>query len=60
MSLERFHEAQRAPVGGFETALAELRAGRKTSHWIWYIFPQLETLGRVHQWAVTEMIGAGA
>lgn len=25
---------------------AELRAGRKTSHWIWYVFPQLETLGR--------------
>jgi uncharacterized protein (DUF1810 family) len=28
-----------APV--FETVLAELRAGRKRSHWIWFIFPQL-------------------
>jgi uncharacterized protein (DUF1810 family) len=26
--------------------LAEIRRGRKTSHWIWYIFPQLEGLGR--------------
>jgi hypothetical protein len=35
---ERFVTAQ-APV--FETVLAELRAGRKRSHWIWFIFPQL-------------------
>jgi uncharacterized protein (DUF1810 family) len=36
--LERFVMAQ-ALV--FETVLAELRAGRKRSHWIWFIFPQL-------------------
>ncbi len=30
---------------GFETALREMRQGRKTSHWIWYIFPQLVELG---------------
>ena len=30
----------------FATALAELRAGRKTTHWIWYVFPQLAALGR--------------
>ena len=36
--LERFVTAQE-PV--FETVLAELRAGRKRSHWIWFIFPQL-------------------
>jgi uncharacterized protein (DUF1810 family) len=46
MTLERFKEAQNQQVDGFEAALAELRAGRKTSHWIWYIFPQLATLGR--------------
>lgn len=40
---ERFVTAQ-APV--FETALAELRAGRKRSHWMWFIFPQLRSLGR--------------
>lgn len=46
MSLDRFKEAQAAREAGFETALAELRAGRKTSHWIWYVFPQIEGLGR--------------
>lgn len=30
----------------FETALAELRRGRKESHWMWFIFPQLRGLGR--------------
>ena len=44
--LERFRNAQDDPRAGFATALAELRAGRKTSHWIWYILPQLATLGR--------------
>ena len=29
----------------YEQALAEIRAGRKRSHWIWYIFPQLRGLG---------------
>lgn len=33
-----------APV--LDTVRAELRAGRKTSHWMWYIFPQLAVLGR--------------
>lgn len=46
MALERFHSAQASEPGGFATALAELEAGRKTSHWIWYIFPQLAELGR--------------
>jgi uncharacterized protein (DUF1810 family) len=44
--LARFRTAQADPVAGFATALSELRAGRKTSHWIWYVFPQLEGLGR--------------
>jgi uncharacterized protein (DUF1810 family) len=42
-NLERFVTAQ-APV--FETVLAELRAGRKRTHWMWFIFPQLADLGR--------------
>jgi uncharacterized protein (DUF1810 family) len=41
--LERFVTAQ-APV--FETVLAELRSGRKQSHCMWFIFPQLAGLGR--------------
>jgi uncharacterized protein (DUF1810 family) len=40
--LDRFVTAQ-APV--FEAALAELRAGRKRSHWMWFVFPQLKGLG---------------
>ena len=46
MSLERFHEAQAKRSGGYDTALAEIRAGGKRSHWIWYIFSQIEGLGR--------------
>jgi uncharacterized protein (DUF1810 family) len=40
--LERFVTAQE-PV--FAAALAELRAGRKRTHWMWFIFPQLRGLG---------------
>jgi uncharacterized protein (DUF1810 family) len=43
--LDRFKRAQEG-AGGFATALAELEAGRKRSHWIWYIFPQLAGLGQ--------------
>jgi uncharacterized protein (DUF1810 family) len=43
--LDRFHQAQDSAGDGFADALRELRAGRKTSHWIWYIFPQLRGLG---------------
>jgi uncharacterized protein (DUF1810 family) len=46
MSLKRFHEAQAGQWAGYATARAEMRAGRKSSHWIWYIFPQIEGLGR--------------
>jgi uncharacterized protein (DUF1810 family) len=46
MSLERFHKAQTGRSAGYHTALAEIRAGGKRSHWIWYIFPQIEGLGR--------------
>ena len=40
--LERFVKAQ---AGVHERALAELRAGRKQSHWMWFVFPQLAGLG---------------
>jgi uncharacterized protein (DUF1810 family) len=43
--LDRFHLAQDSASDGFPDALRELRAGRKTSHWVWYIFPQLRGLG---------------
>jgi len=45
MSLSRFYAAQRDPHAGFSQALRELQSGKKTSHWIWYIFPQVRGLG---------------
>ena len=42
-NLERFVEAQ-APV--YRKVVAELKAGRKSSHWMWFIFPQIAGLGR--------------
>ena len=41
--LMRFLQAQK---GSYAQALAEIKQGRKVSHWIWYIFPQLKGLGR--------------
>ena len=41
--LQRFKDAQ---VRDYDTALAELRSGRKRTHWIWYVFPQIDGLGR--------------
>jgi uncharacterized protein (DUF1810 family) len=41
--LEHFVAAQ---DGVYPSAVAELRAGRKTSHWMWFVFPQLAGLGR--------------
>ena len=43
--LERFVSAQNSGAT-YARALAELRAGRKTSHWMWFVFPQLAGLGR--------------
>ena len=43
--LARFVEAQRSG-GTYERAFEELRRGRKESHWIWFVFPQLDGLGR--------------
>lgn len=42
LSLERFRSAHE---GAYESALQEIKAGRKEGHWIWYIFPQIQGLG---------------
>ncbi len=58
--LERFVRAQ-APV--FDAALAELRGGKKRSHWMWFMFPQLRGLGysaTAHRYGVSSMDEARA
>jgi uncharacterized protein (DUF1810 family) len=42
-NLERFVEAQRDKIG---SVLAELKHGRKSGHWMWFVFPQLKGLGK--------------
>lgn len=46
MSLDRFVQAQ--DNGSYLDAKAELEAGRKRTHWMWFIFPQLSGLGTSH------------
>ena len=47
MTLERFQLAQgQGPGSAYAKALAELRSGCKRSHWIWFVLPQLKSLGR--------------
>jgi uncharacterized protein (DUF1810 family) len=41
--VERFVTAQQ---GTYDAVVSELRAGRKTSHWMWFVFPQIAGLGR--------------
>ena len=41
-SLQRFIDAQSS---SYQTALSEIKSGRKRSHWMWYIFPQIQGLG---------------
>lgn len=41
--LERFVQAQAAD---YDRAISELRAGKKRSHWMWYVFPQIDGLGQ--------------
>jgi uncharacterized protein (DUF1810 family) len=43
VSLARFVDAQSAV---WDDVLSELRSGRKTTHWMWFVFPQLASLGR--------------
>jgi uncharacterized protein (DUF1810 family) len=59
-SLQRFLDAQRAD---YPAALAEITAGRKRSHWMWYIFPQLRGLGyseMAHRYGITGAAEAAA
>jgi uncharacterized protein (DUF1810 family) len=44
LELERFVLAQE-DAGTYQRAVAELRAGRKRSHWMWFVFPQIAGLG---------------
>lgn len=41
-NLQRFVDAQ---AGSYQQAVSEIRSGRKQSHWMWFIFPQLQGLG---------------
>ena len=46
--IERFLTAQDNPpagCGSYEQALSEMKSGRKTGHWMWYVFPQIQGLG---------------
>ncbi|MBR1602339.1 MAG: DUF1810 domain-containing protein [Synergistaceae bacterium] len=59
-NLERFKAAQAV---SYAQALSEIKAGRKTSHWIWYIFPQIAGLGtsyRSRQYAIKDINEAKA
>jgi uncharacterized protein (DUF1810 family) len=52
-----------AQEGVYDTVLNELRAGRKSSHWIWFIFPQITGLGHsamAQQFAITSLDEAKA
>jgi uncharacterized protein (DUF1810 family) len=58
--LDRFVRAQETD---YERALSEITAGRKQTHWMWYIFPQLEGLGRSRvsaHYAISGTAEAGA
>jgi Fe-S-cluster containining protein len=48
--LARFHHAQNETHDGFAAALRQLGAGRKTSHWVWYVFPQLRGCSARLRW----------
>jgi uncharacterized protein (DUF1810 family) len=60
LTFQRFLTAQ---AHTYHTVLAELRAGRKSSHWIWFIFPQIAGLGHsamAQQFAITSLDEAKA
>ena len=44
--MDELNRFVRAQEHSYEQALSEIKAGRKYSHWIWYVFPQLKGLGR--------------
>jgi len=58
-NLERFRATQERD---YATALAEVKAGRKRSHWMWYIFPQIAGLGMTEtsrRYAISDIKEAG-
>ena len=60
--LQRFVQAQ-DDGGTYDQALRELRAGRKHSHWMWFVFPQVAGLGRsemARRYAVSDLPEARA
>jgi uncharacterized protein (DUF1810 family) len=62
MDLDRFVTAQDSG-GTYQRALSELRAGRKTGHWMWFIFPQIAGLGHsamAQAYAITDLAEAQA
>ena len=63
--LSRFVRAQQGEefMVPYGTALAEIRQGRKRSHWIWYVFPQIRGLGysaNAHRYGIRDMAEARA
>lgn len=59
-NIQRFLDAQRAD---YPAALAEITAGRKHSHWMWYIFPQVQGMGyseMAHRYGITGAAEAAA
>jgi uncharacterized protein (DUF1810 family) len=62
VDLERFVQAQDEHQT-YQQAVAELRRGRKTSHWMWFVFPQIAGLGRspmAHAYAIADLAEARA
>lgn len=58
--LSRFHQAQKYD---YDIALQEIKNGRKESHWMWYIFPQIQGLGyssTAQYYAISDMTEAKA
>jgi len=59
-SLQRFRDAQSAVYG---TGVAEIKSGHKRSHWMWFIFPQIQGLGsseKARHYAIKDMDKATA
>jgi uncharacterized protein (DUF1810 family) len=59
-NLQRFLDAQER---AYDNALGEIRAGKKRSHWMWFIFPQISGLGRsdmARHYAITSLDEARA
>lgn len=59
-NLQRFVDAQDTI---YDSVLAELRAGRKTSHWMWFVFPQIQGLGHssiAREFAISSLAEAEA